>query len=609
MPFQYVNFVFTPYRAYHRKQYNILSFCHTKKYTNLAAPELILTSAEFSLKQQRRPLLMDAVMTKEFAVVKIVLSSCFSQHDIVSRVYDYPYGNSRGRESILSYACNAYLNARSNDSPDVDILPSLLSKEVVGVHLTTITLTGAGLRRLPLMLMHPNLRNLDVRENILDSFPSADVGQNRLGWDCPSLQVLNFSNNNFVEIPADIFKLPSLIRLIACDNKIKALPIEMWKAPALKILDLRDNQIQVLPCHNPQLRHEFGPYHPVHSMSFSQVQQSYQAGRVFFNQAVPLESAKHGYINYDIDSSHHLHKGQVGFSLQTLELSGNQLTEIPRSLPCLAPLLQTLKVAKNRITKLGQASDYPPLLQTLDAKNNGIITGIEPAFESPNIACVQSQVTQGSPVCSHISHHRLSNLKFLYLSSNRLAELQIEYEVPEIEFSTSQRVSPNAFLDHASLSPASLSPASLPPASLGAASPELLFPRLQGLRISNNRLTKLPENIHRLEKLCELAFDGNPGIEKLPDGLHRLSNLFTLKYEGINDPVVQEIANFKNAPEILYYLKARECQYVDNINVFACGYTWHISHFVIADRSVCQILLVDENFHLLFYIWLILFIF
>ena len=518
----------------------MLSFCHTKKYTNLAARELILTSAEFSLKQQRRPLLIDAVMNKEFPVVKIVLTSCFSQHEILSTVYEYPYGNSRGRESMLSYACSAYLNARSEDSPDIEILPSLLSKEIVGVHLTTITLTGVGLRRLPLILMHENLKNLDVRENNLDSFPSADVGQNRLSWDCPLLQVLNFSNNHFVGIPADIFKLPSLIRLIACDNKIKELPIEMWKAPALKILDLSNNQIQVLPCHNPQMRLQFGPYHHVQSMTYSQVQQSYQAGRVFFNQAIPLESAKHGYINYDIDSSHHLHKGQVGFSLQTLDLSGNQLTEIPRSLPCLAPLLHTLKVAKNRITNLGQASDYPPLLQTLDAKNNGITVGIEPTFESPNITCVQSQVSQGSPVCSHVSHQRFSNLKFLYLSSNRLEELQIEYEVPNIEFSTSQRVSADT--------------------SLTPSSPELLFPRLQGLRISNNRLTKLPENIHRLEKLCELAFDGNPRIEKLPDGLHRLSNLFTLKYDGITDPVVQEIANFRNAPEILYYLKARECQ-------------------------------------------------
>ena len=94
---------------------------------------------------------------------------------------------------------------------------------------------------------------------------------------------------------------------------------------------------------------------------------------------------------------------------------------------------------------------------------------------------------------------------------------------------------------------------------------ELIFPHLQGLRLSNNKLCRLPENIHLLEKLSELTFDGNPGIKRLPPTLHHLTKLFTIKYEGISDPIVMELRNFKSAPDILYYLKARATQYVSFI--------------------------------------------
>ncbi len=262
--------------------------------------------------------------------------------------------------------------------------------------------------------------------------------------------------------------------------------------------------VQVLPCHHPHARvaSTFSP-----GMVYSQLPQ-HRSGRVFLNQAVPLESIKHGYINYDTDYSSP-HRGQVGFGLQSLDLSGNQLREIPRSLPCLAPLLQSLKLARNQLQALGQAVDYPPLLQMLDVKNNGIVNPLMPSLITLTINCVQSEVTNVSPICSHAQHENLVNLKFLYLSANRLEHLDIEYDPPP----------PEQSLEDSGASD-----------SVEYVGPKkLLFPKLQGLQMSHNQLTELPENIHRLVKLCELAFDNNPQIRRLPSGLHKLTNLFTLR--------------------------------------------------------------------------------
>ncbi len=161
-------------------------------------------------------------------------------------MYNFIDGNTNVKRSILLYACELYQNRSCEEDPLV--LTSLLSKDVIGIHLTNVTLTGVGLRSLPAVLFHRNLQTLDLRENILDHFPMANTGQPGLGWDCPQLEILNISNNHFTEIPKEIFKLQSLIRLIVMANHIKTLPIEVWSAPSLKVLDLSDNRIQVKTC-------------------------------------------------------------------------------------------------------------------------------------------------------------------------------------------------------------------------------------------------------------------------------------------------------------------------------------------------------------------------
>lgn len=439
--------------------------------------------------------------------------------NVLCKVYDYSHGHrQQEKESIMSYACHLYLERRPQ------VLGNILSLRCDPKFLTRITLSGAGLRQLPYPIMHPNLMVLDVRENLLDGYPTDGKEPYRLGWHCPSLQTLNFSNNLFTIIHPDIFLLPNLSKLLMSGNRITEVPMDMWTAPLLKQLELNGNMIHELPCPNSV---------PRSSQSvFASILGTVRAD-------TGLQSFRRGYISHDACSPKDLHRSQIGFALTFLDLSENRLSSIPRGLPCLAPLLQTLKLATNAITNLGDFSIYPSLLQSLDVTNNGLTMGIEPPTQEMQDECYQTQLVEGHTHCSHYDHKTLSSLKFLYLCNNRIEDLQIEHQTPDVDMEVSQTVSEDDV-------PVEKDP------------PGLYFPKLQTLKISSNSLGRFPKSIHRLTKLRELVVSGNERITDFPPGLHKLTSLFTFQCSGIRSTIMQELPPFKSVAEMLYHLKAQE---------------------------------------------------
>lgn len=514
--------------------YSILMYCHQHKYVNLCSPQLILSSPQLVHKNYQMPLLIDAVHRGNYTFLQMVVESTQNPSSVFNQPFEWHYGSGKKRETILSYACSKF---QQRDGGNPSILLTLLTTKSIGENLTKVMLVGVGLRHIPAVLMHDNLRILDVQENYLSSYPTDNHDGSNLNWKCQELEVLNVSHNLFTAIHPDIFRLPCLLRLSASHNNIQEVPMELWSAPRLRHLDLSHNNLQMLPCpHSINMTSGLDiPSHVTGSFSFKSRFPGSSCTKVGY-----LQSMRRTYINFDIHSSSDLHKSQVGFCLHTLDLSSNLLMSVPRGLSCLAPLLNTLKLNNNRITDLGCVFDYPRSLKTLDVCGNGVVQGIQ-MLEVDNFACVQSQLTNAPSSCSHYNHQRLNHLLFLYLSNNRLEDLPISYSKREIHV----HVNIGSFKS-----------------DLEGEGVELLFPHLQGLRLSNNRLCRLPEKIHLLEKLSELTFDGNPGIRALPQNLHLLTKLFTIKYEGISDPVVMELRNFKSAPDILYYLKARATKYV-----------------------------------------------
>ena len=168
----------------------MLQFCHKRKFVDLDSPNIVLTSPEFGLRRQRRSIFIDSILSRDYNILRIIFSTPPIKYEILSKMYDFVDGNMSAKRSVLLYACELYQNRVNEEDPLV--LTSLLSKDVIGIHLTNVILTGVALRSLPVVLFHPNLQNLDVRENILDHLPGTIPGQVRLEWDCPQLEILTY---------------------------------------------------------------------------------------------------------------------------------------------------------------------------------------------------------------------------------------------------------------------------------------------------------------------------------------------------------------------------------------------------------------------------------
>lgn len=492
-----------------------------------------MKSNPHSLRASRRPLAIDAVYEEDFEMIKVILGLSDTPQNVLSMVYEYDHGQAKEKESILSYACRCCVEG------NVSIIRHIFAMDTSKSFLTSITLSGVGLRRLPVAIIHPYLLSLDVRDNNLYEYPCDNPSDpNTLGWNCPLLETINFSNNHFTYIHPDIFRLPGLVRLFMNSNEIKEVPTQIWTSPHLSTLELSNNLILELPC-PPLVRRSSSMNMFLFSSKIRTLPRRRRKSSMDGETCLP--SLRKSCINYN---SRSVHEQSVNFSLNLLDLSGNHLSSVPRGLPCLAPLLKTLKLSRNRITSMGTVSDYPALLQTLDLSDNGLMRGVHPPPVNVTnmISCVQSQLAvKRSPTCFHLQHVNLSCLKYLYLCQNRIDDLILEYENE----------------DHSDLG-GSFSEFSLL-TNLKECSPNVLFfPNLQALRISKNLLTRIPSNIHKLTKLRELVVSHNESVNELPPLLHKLTSLFLFRYDGIADPIVQELAHLKTASEVLYYLKARE---------------------------------------------------
>lgn len=492
---------------------------------DLTSPKLLIKSNANTLRQCQNPLLIDALHRENYHMIQTILSIPSTPSNVLSKLYEYTHGlGHQEKESVFSFATHSHLDGKTH------VFARVLSLECDPKFITRITLSGVSLRRLPFVVLHENLTVLDVRDNNLDTYPSDGLDPYRLGWRCLGLQTLNFTKNLFNYIHPDIFQLPNLSKLAFGGNRIKDLPVEMWTAPLLSHLELNGNMIAELPCPAPIPRVD-----PMASFGVPSQQHRFGSDR-------KLQSWKAGYISQDVRSANDLHRSQIGFALHFLDLSENRFSDVPRGLSCLSPLLNTLRLSQNAITNLGYFSDYPSLLQSLDVSGNGITRGVQASPEDADTQCLQSQLVEGGSVlCTHYHHENLRALKFLYLCDNRIEDLEIECPRPDTD--NSQTIS-----EENDMPPSERDP------------PGLLYPKLQALKISDNSLVRFPVNVHRLTKLRELVVNGNERITEIPNGLHRLTSLFTFRFDGIRDPIVQELAQYKNTAEVLYHLKSRELQ-------------------------------------------------
>ena len=523
------------YRAYSRKQYDVLIFCHMCELVDITSEDVIIGCSG-------RPLMIDAIHQEDYTIIRKIIDSQPEKQknqraqDILTKVYTYGFGNlGKLRESLISYACREYLDGNRQ------ILPALLSPQMAGNALTHIKIEDISLYEIPIALFNPRLKVLEMKGNGLTALPISEANKQGL---CEKLTSLTVSENSLFALPEDLFRLPSLVKLNASGNQIEKVPAEMWTAPVLKDLNLSRNRISRLPC--PSYVHLEDEQEFVCRKSFSHLLPISSP-----SQAILLVSTRQAYFKSASKLSSEAQ--QLGFGLTNLDLSSNRLSIAPRGLPCLAPLLKLLKLNSNCITHLGHLSDYPSTLITLDVSKNAAVQCIQPSPEPPKVVCIQSQLEHKSGSCFHFSHTSLSKLKFLYLNHNQLTNVLLETQAGGGRENTGGDMEEEGRGRKRGGSGGG-------GGGGGGEQPikELLFPQLQSLRLSNNQLQQVPQSVHKHKGLCELAIDGNLGISHIPSNLHNLTQLFVLKYTGVSDPVVDELKRFETAQQILIYLKTRE---------------------------------------------------
>jgi Leucine-rich repeat (LRR) protein len=491
--------------AYSREYLNILSFCHDRY--------LSLCSDSLRFRDSNYPIFLAAVSDKRLNVLEMV----FNHQDkrplpdrILSRPYSLVKNKDLPKASAIGVAATKCLEGRP------DILNTMLAHQILGNHLVNISLSELDFTQVPIEIFHVNLKSLTLSNNQLTILPPVE------NWKCSKLSFLNISSNLFTELPPGIFSLAKLISLDASNNRIQHLDVSMWSSPSLKSLYLSSNQIESLPVPN------LDPYQI--SLQMQNFTSPVGSERETWN------SVRQSFIDFSSEREEDYHLMDSGHRLEFLDLSNNRLKSVPSGLPCLAPMLLTLKLNKNQIEDFKCFNDYPTLLKSLDLSNNIATQSIICKEGSPGLAsfCLQSKPGQITR-CVHIFHWRLANLQYLNYSFNRLRKVMVESKMGDalgLNFTQSTLTSDT----------------------------NSLFPKLHSLYLNNNRLTAMPQGIHNLEHLGTLDVRDNPEITELPSKLHHLKNLIGFQYRGIGDPIIATLDTFKDTAQVLYYLRARETE-------------------------------------------------
>lgn len=483
-----------------------------------------LTQSSVSLSTSTRPLMIDILRTEKYTLLRDILQSTpgteqsVSAQKLLTKVYEYGCGNlGTWKDSLLSLACRAYMKY------DTNMLTSLLSYHTLGCQLSHIKIENVDLDSVPLALFDAKLCILELSNNMLATLPIAEALSHGL---CDSLKVLSIASNSFSICPKEFFHMPALTKLDARTNKIATLPEDMWTAPCLEELYLCKNCISSLPC--PE-------YVYLEKTVSTAMHRSSQSPHHF--RSNEIQSERQAYLTAKTPDTRTV---LGGFRLKIIDLSGNNLCQIPRGLACLAPHLRVLKLSNNQIVDLGHPCNYPQSLENLDVSKNMCGRCIKWCPDPPNVACAQSQLQQENRSCTHVDHVVLSSLKFLHLGDNQLTHVELEGRGMQDEGGRREEHGRGEEVDKV--------PSTIP----------LMFPKLQSLRLSNNCLQEVPSGVHRHADLCELTLDKNKDITHLPSNLHLLQDLFFFTFEGISDPVVSELRSCRSTPEQLLYLKARE---------------------------------------------------
>ena len=357
-----------------------------------------------------------------------------------------------------------------------------------------------------------------VQTLILDN-----TGLKSLTWDGilprPDIKELKLkefkaTHNQLTELPSDLFTFPKLKILNVCYNHIEKLPDNWWQGLLLKSLDVSHNLLEELPLPDNMEQEDRKPDLNHHSL----------CGRseLVFND-LPKIPTHYGVTTQEEYLS----------PLQKLMLSNNHIRTFPVYLSCCVPLLQTLDLSYNRLTKVASINDIPLSLERLNVSHNHLgadgDTIFFVSFERRPCAATFLHKDEHRK-CHHRGHTTLPKLCTLNLSSNKdLKKIFVHSKLPTVDVAAS-------FLSGKYMSI------------------HLFFPQLSQLDVSYCSLTEMPKHFSRMKSLSQLNISGNTNL-KIPAEICQLRNMFEFEYEDINDDeIVSKLNQFQRVRDKIEFL-------------------------------------------------------
>ena len=340
------------------------------------------------------------------------------------------------------------------------------------------------------------LKILDLSQNSLKSLPN-------LTDDILNIKVsdLDLSRNRLTNLPSAVLEFPLLGLLKASHNSIRSVPNNWWQAAKLQQLDLNHNEIKTFGIepiyYNDQLSHG-GTSSPGQSV-VSHVD-------VILKQKPSLQGDTYS-------------KMESISVLATLRLNENLLESFPRGLACLAPKLESLHLAHNKIKNVCPIEEIPSRIRFLDISFNSLTSNIF-YLGKCKLCCLRSP-SQPAPPCYHMDHRCLSNLGSLNCSNNKLEQILLFDEEEN-----------------------------------------LLFPKLFALNLSCNKFTELPMQLYQFSELKILNIGSNPDVKQIPLDTGYITGLIEFDYDGIGDPVIDTLNTIPHIAEKLGYLRAMRQRYI-----------------------------------------------
>ena len=441
----------------------------------------------------------------------------------------------------------------------------------------TVNLDGNQLTSVPVELFRlQNVVKINLSRNKLAKLPSSSSTPGSplpfFGvWACPSLAELNLSSNELTHIPACVWELPNIERLVCSKNKLETLlpalgtvseedltfsltyvdfsgnalsgtlsrflfelpclrgvnlsnnkltnlPETVWGCETLHDLNLSSNQLKSLPWCEPETQYRDSFFHHSYKHVPMQHADKVLVGKVAV-RAPKFEREKSLYNRatgataiQPFASSQEVSSVQTTdtydySSLQVLDLSRNKFSHFPEALPCFAPNLSDLDLSFNPLKEI-DVQFLPPLLKKLSAKKCEIV----------RIGNVISKVhqTQVSQNCRHgksvglACQHR-SHTQLLNLKTLHLSNNGIMFMQLIRQPNVDDYVD---FGERETEYNHKIAPGL-----------DLLYPALEGLSLnSNNLLGKFNPNIGHQSHLKWIWLNGNHGLQHIPMEFAYLKN-------------------------------------------------------------------------------------